>query len=361
MSVSAQLVDNSAKDNTGDAINGSEVDANPQTIADILDGTTVIALGTVAGVPFTAIDINGGTIDGATIGGASAGAGTFTTLVANTSITGTLATASQPNITGLGTIGSLVATTADINAGTVDAVIGGTTPAAGTFTTLAGTTSVVAASDITITSGSILSASGAISFGNENLTTTGTFGAGAGTLTSLSVSDGNITNVGNIALDSISADDGSSSIQVNNALFSLNGTAVANGAGSSVFNVNGTTGGATIHLTNNTTGTTNSDGMIMNMSGVDMFFINRESGKIEWRTSDTARASITSLGSFLAGTAAISTTATDGFLYIPSCAGAPSGTPTDHSNMSTIIHDTSNNRIYLYNHVSNAWQYAALT
>ena len=206
MSVSAQLVDNSAKDNTGDAINGSEVDANPQTIADILDGTTVIALGTVAGVPFTAVDINGGTIDGVTIGGASAGAGTFTTLVANTSITGTLATASQPNITALGTIGSLVATTADINAGTVDAVIGGTTPAAGTFTTLAGTTSVVAASDITITSGSILSASGAITFGDENLSTTGTLGAGATTVTSLNVSDGNITNVGDIALDSISAD-----------------------------------------------------------------------------------------------------------------------------------------------------------
>ena len=37
---------------------------------------------------------------------------------------------------GLGTISSLVATTADINAGTVDAVIGGTTPAAGSFTTI---------------------------------------------------------------------------------------------------------------------------------------------------------------------------------------------------------------------------------
>ena len=45
----------------------------------------------------------------------------------------------QATITTLGTIGSLVATTADINAGTVDAVIGGTTPAAGTFTTLIGT------------------------------------------------------------------------------------------------------------------------------------------------------------------------------------------------------------------------------
>ena len=45
----------------------------------------------------------------------------------------------QASITTLGTIASLVATTADINAGTVDALIGGTTPAAGTFTTLIGT------------------------------------------------------------------------------------------------------------------------------------------------------------------------------------------------------------------------------
>ena len=39
----------------------------------------------------------------------------------------------------VGTIASLVATTADINAGTVDAVIGGTTPAAGTFTAFTST------------------------------------------------------------------------------------------------------------------------------------------------------------------------------------------------------------------------------
>jgi len=38
------------------------------------------------------------------------------------------------SLTSLGTIASLVATTADINAGTVDATIGGTTPASGSFT-----------------------------------------------------------------------------------------------------------------------------------------------------------------------------------------------------------------------------------
>jgi hypothetical protein len=63
-------------------------------------------------------------------------------------ITGTLATAAQPNITSLGTIASLVATTADINGGTVDGtVIGGTTAAAisgttGTFSSTLGVTGI---------------------------------------------------------------------------------------------------------------------------------------------------------------------------------------------------------------------------
>ena len=58
---------------------------------------------------------------------------------------GTAATvtgATQSNITALGTIASLVATTADINGGTFDGIVGGTTPAAGSFTTVTGNTSV---------------------------------------------------------------------------------------------------------------------------------------------------------------------------------------------------------------------------
>ena len=65
-------------------------------------------------------------------------------------IAATIDTAAQPNITSLGTIASLVATTADINAGTFDGIVGGTTPAAGTFTTVTGNTSVTTAQvDIT--------------------------------------------------------------------------------------------------------------------------------------------------------------------------------------------------------------------
>jgi hypothetical protein len=55
-------------------------------------------------------------------------------------------------IDGTANIDSLVADTADINAGTVDAVIGGTTPAAGTFTTLTANTSLALASGSTVTS-----------------------------------------------------------------------------------------------------------------------------------------------------------------------------------------------------------------
>ncbi len=45
----------------------------------------------------------------------------------------------------------------------------------------------------------------------------------------------------------------------------------------------------------------------------------------------------------------IATNATDGFLYITSCAGAPSGTPTAFTNRIPIIYDRTNNFLYVYN------------
>ena len=165
------------------------------------DGTDKLAVSaagvtTAASLVATTADINAGTIDNTVIGGTTTAAGTFTDLVANDSLTvnagasivgdttdeitlavkgvgsqtANLLTVEQSDGTdkltvsaaGVTTAASLVATTADINAGTIDnAVIGGTTAAAATVTTL-------------------------------------------------SVSDGNITNVADIALDTISADDGSS-------------------------------------------------------------------------------------------------------------------------------------------------------
>ena len=76
----------------------------------------------------------------------------------------------------------------------------------------------------------------------------------------------------------------------------LGGTPTSNGTGSTVLNVNATTGGSTIHLTNNTTGTTNSDGALLVQSGSDLLFINRESGNLKLRTADTDRLTIDSSG-----------------------------------------------------------------
>ncbi len=64
---------------------------------------------------------------------------------------------------------------------------------AGGFTTT-GVVTVGAAADMVISVGSITSVSGAISFGNENLSTTGTLGAGATTVSSLT--DGTATLIG---------------------------------------------------------------------------------------------------------------------------------------------------------------------
>ena len=54
-----------------------------------------------------ALNIDGAVIDSSVIGGTTAAAGSFTTLSASTSITGTLATAAQTNVTSLGTLTGL--------------------------------------------------------------------------------------------------------------------------------------------------------------------------------------------------------------------------------------------------------------
>lgn len=45
---------------------------------------------------------------------------------------------------------------------------------------------------------------------------------------------------------------------------------------------------------------------------------------------------------------ALTTTATDGFLYVPTCAGVPTGVPTTITGKSPIVVDTTNNRLYFY-------------
>ena len=54
------------------------------------------------------------------------------------------------------------------------------------------------------------------------------------------------------------------------------------------------------------------------------------------------------LNNVSAGAPSLATDATDGFLYIPSCAGTPTGTPTGITGMIPIVADSTNNILYIY-------------
>lgn len=70
----------------------------------------------------------------------------------------------------------------------------------------------------------------------------------------------------------------------------------------------------------------------------------------------TDRFSITAAGNVVVGsqTAAIGTAAKDGFLYIPSCAGTPTGTPTAYTGSIPIVYDSTNFILYAY--AGGAWR-----
>lgn len=64
---------------------------------------------------------------------------------------------------------------------------------------------------------------------------------------------------------------------------------------------------------------------------------------------------ITNDGNIVAGkSVALATTATNGFLYVPTCAGLPTGTPTAITGMAPIVVDTTNNKLYFYS--NGAWR-----
>jgi len=183
----------------------------------IQGGDTLIAVRSGGNVKVTyggstTANIDGGTIDGTVIGGTTPAAGTFTTLTANgnvvlgdaatdtVTVTADIASDLIPSadgsfdlgasgaewqdlfIDGTANIDSLVADTADINAGTIDGtVIGGSTAAAGTFTTL------TASGDVTFSGGT---ANGVAFANGSKVLTTGSALTFDGTNIALKVSNG---------------------------------------------------------------------------------------------------------------------------------------------------------------------------
>lgn len=71
-------------------------------------------------------------------------------------------------------------------------------------------------------------------------------------------------------------------------------------------------------------------------------------------TVGAVRYGVTNAGNFYVGdTSSLATTARDGFLYLPSCAGVPTGVPTAITGKVPIVVDSTNNKAYIYS--GGAW------
>lgn len=68
----------------------------------------------------------------------------------------------------------------------------------------------------------------------------------------------------------------------------------------------------------------------------------------------SASSSLTLKGNVTINTGAIGTNATDGFLYVETCAGQPTGTPTSFTGRVPIVFDTTNSQFWIY--TGGAWK-----
>lgn len=80
---------------------------------------------------------------------------------------------------------------------------------------------------------------------------------------------------------------------------------------------------------------------------------------MQFATNNLCRVLLDAKGNLVLGTGALASTATDGFLHIPACAGPPTGTPTTFAGRVPLTFDSTNNVLYIYN--SGAWKKVALS
>ena len=80
---------------------------------------------------------------------------------------------------------------------------------------------------------------------------------------------------------------------------------------------------------------------------------------VEGFTSGKSAISTDELGGITLGNGSTSTSRTDGFPYIPTITGTPSGTPTTKTFFAPIVYDTGANKLWIWN--GSAWKFVALS
>jgi hypothetical protein len=78
------------------------------------------------------------------------------------------------------------------------------------------------------------------------------------------------------------------------------------------------------------------------------FYGNLASGSGKWNFYAGGSAANLFAGTTVVGTDPLATNATAGFLYVPTCAGTPTGTPTTYGSTAPIVVDSTNNKLYFY-------------
>jgi len=196
-----------SNDGSGDTLRAgaTKLNANFVELYDVLGGSGATSLSSGISASSTVISLSAPNISGVVTGTQTSA--TITTL-ATTTVNGTtlkggtliLAAGSITDTSGaisfgnenISTTGTATLATVDINAGAIDGtVIGANSAAAGTFTAIVGTSFSIGG--LTVAAGSLTDSSGAISFGNENLTTTGNVTvSGTATLATVDINAGAI-------------------------------------------------------------------------------------------------------------------------------------------------------------------------
>lgn len=86
--------------------------------------------------------------------------------------------------------------------------------------------------------------------------------------------------------------------------------------------------------------------------------LTQNASRLDLGTNGAVRARIPVAGGLIIGTAALALSATDGFLYLPSCAGTPTGVPTAQTGTVPCLVDTTGSKLWAY--LSGTWKAVTL-